>query len=131
MNYKNAARPKVTIKQILPIPDGYRVLEPVGDENGNETMVCFRHAAVGYCLALLEGEHCDYVVPYEIGPDGMGRVESGMLVPVRYCPVCLREMDPHAKMYDPASLFYTCRCGVKGNGQELDDLEWEKENENK
>lgn len=127
MNYSNATRGKITIKQIMPIPDGYRVLEPTVEQDGTETMTCFRHDATGYCLALIEGEYCDYVVPYEIAPDGMGRVESGMLAPIRYCPECLREMDPHAKMYEPSSLFYTCRCGVKGNGRELDEIEWEKE----
>lgn len=99
------------IKQIMPIPQGFLVMEPVVQENGGEKMK--PAYGVPFCLALVEGRYGDYVALYDLRIWG-GISGNASLVPVHHCPYCGKTMEPHMELYDDGTLFYTCDCEKGG-----------------
>lgn len=95
------------IRQVMPLPQGFAVMEPVVQENGEEKMELAD--GVPYCLALVEGESGDYVAPYDLTFCG-GIADTAALVKIRHCPHCGKVMEPHMGLYDDCDVSYTCDC---------------------
>ena len=104
-----------TIKQIMPIEDGYTVLSRVEDGDGNSHMENLTLAGWHYMYALVDGGEYAPDVPllYEIDPEGRGSIDDGTsrIVPKRKCPICGYEMIPTWDDEDSYPLQYSCwRC---------------------
>ena len=87
-----------TIKQIMPIENGYTVLSVVEDDEGNFHMENLTYKGWHYMYALIDG--CGFMPDapalYTISPDGIDSVDDGTsrVVPKRKCPVCGYDMTP-------------------------------------
>ena len=101
-----------TIKQMMPLPEGYEVMMEVTHQNGAKVMEAAKETVFPYCLVLLEGDAGDRIELYNLFP-GCGVEEHGesMLVPTRYCEKCGRRMVPHMRGTDETTLYYACECG--------------------
>ena len=105
-------REPYTIKQMMPLPEGYEVMMEVTHQNGAKVMEAAKETVFPYCLVLLEGDAGDRIELYNRFP-GCGVEEHGesMLVPTRYCEKCGRRMVPHMRGTDETTLYYACECG--------------------
>ncbi len=101
------------IKQMMPIPEGYEVMQAIVQGDGSRMMEAAADSIFPYCLVLLEGEGNgdDHIELYNLFP-GYGVEEHGesMLVPTRYCERCGKRVVPHMRGLDETTLFYTCGC---------------------
>ena len=105
----------VSIKQILPIPEGFTVLTLGEDENGH---YCFHDSSIEgwhYLFALIDGgrDADDYVAAYEMDAEGYGEIDgcAHRIVPNRACPKCDRDMRPHWEPTGATYPTYDCFCG--------------------
>jgi hypothetical protein len=111
--YKSMKEPK--IKQIMPVPEQYRVLSRVTVENGEIEILDLTDDGFCYILALVQHpKYGDYVVPYSFDQYGMGEIdEDALLIPKRFCPDCHKEIPPkYSKDLFPKWI-YTCSCATK------------------
>ena len=122
-------RKNYTIKQIMPLPEGYEVMMEVAQQDGTKMMEAAKETLFPYCLVLLEGDNGDRIELYNLFP-GCGVEECGesILVPIRYCEKCGSRMTPHMQGTDESTLYYSCRCGC-ADGCVQKESEEEKANE--
>ena len=104
-------RKNYTIKQMMPLPEGYEVMMEGTQQDGTKVMEAAKETLFPYCLVLLEGDDGDRIELYNLFP-GCGVEECGesILVPIRYCEKCGSRMTPHMQGTDESTLYYSCEC---------------------
>lgn len=102
---------RITIKQMMPIPEEYEVMLEITQRDGTKEMEAARNSLFLYCLILVSDSSGDRIALYNLAPGGgiEERAES-MMVPTRYCKKCGKPMTPHMHGLDETSLYYTCEC---------------------
>ena len=54
-------RKNYTIKQIMPLPEGYEVMMEVAQQDGTKMMEAAKETLLPYCLVRLEGDNGDRI----------------------------------------------------------------------
>ena len=80
---------RITIKQMMPIPEGYEVMMEVIQRDGTEEMEAARDSLFPYCLALVSDSSGDRIALYNLAPGGgIEEQAESLMVPTRYCGKC-------------------------------------------
>ncbi len=98
-----------TIKQMMPIPEGYDVYVKAENDDGEMHWEDYAKYGWAHVLALIEEDDMSYISVYSFPPDGIGSVdETSKMVKRMTCPNCKEVMK--IKWMDNDIPDYYCDC---------------------